>query len=93
MIACPLCGGDTKVVETRKTKSGARRRRRCDHVGCPGKVTTLEVVMGASDRRAGALILVPRDTLVTMAQTMSKLIAECLSGQSPEENPCQSPED
>jgi hypothetical protein len=29
--SCPTCSGSTTVVETRKSKKGLRRRRRCDH--------------------------------------------------------------
>jgi hypothetical protein len=45
MIACPLCGAKTFVVETRASSSGTRRRRDCTVSGCKGKVTTVEVVI------------------------------------------------
>jgi len=45
MIACPICGGRTSVVETRTTGAGTRRRRICMAAGCTGKVTTIEVVV------------------------------------------------
>ena len=54
MIACPLCGAKTRVLETRATAASARRRRGCSVSGCVGKVTTIEVVV--PDRRAMDLI-------------------------------------
>ncbi len=45
MIACPICGGRTSVVETRTTGASTRRRRICMAAGCSGKVTTVEVVV------------------------------------------------
>lgn len=39
MIACPKCGGDTQVKETR----GARRIRWCRDFKCDGKLSTIEV--------------------------------------------------
>lgn len=54
MIACPLCGAKTRVLETRATAASARRRRGCSASGCAGKVTTIEVVV--PDGRAMDLI-------------------------------------
>ena len=54
MIACPLCGAKTRVLETRATAASARRRRGCLADGCTGKVTTIEVVV--PDGRAMDLI-------------------------------------
>jgi transcriptional regulator NrdR family protein len=38
------CGGDSGIVETRKTPNGLRRRRRC--VDCGARWTTYEVMAG-----------------------------------------------
>ena len=54
MIACPLCGSKTRVLETRATAASARRRRGCTAGDCSGKVTTIEVVV--PDGRAMDLI-------------------------------------
>lgn len=53
MIACPICGSRTAVVETRASGASARRRRHCTKADCAGKVTTVEVIV--QDGRASAL--------------------------------------
>ena len=45
MISCPICGAKTRVTETRMSDTSARRRRVCSAPECPGKVTTIEVVI------------------------------------------------
>lgn len=45
MIACPICGAKTAVIDTRATRTSARRRRRCIVKSCEGRVTTIEVVV------------------------------------------------
>ena len=45
MIACPICGAKTAVIETRATRTSARRRRRCIVKSCAGRVTTIEVAV------------------------------------------------
>lgn len=60
MIACPVCGARTAVVETRAVGVSARRRRRCTVAGCDGKVTTVEVVVSAARNFAdGDVVHVP----------------------------------
>lgn len=90
MIACPLCAGDTQVVETRDSPSGARRRRRCKSAVCDGLVTTLEVVMDVPDRCAGGLALVPRSKLMAIADLIASFMPKLVS---PEQSSCVSPED
>lgn len=68
MIACPLCGAKTRVLETRVTATSARRRRSCSVGGCSGKVTTVEIVV--SDGRASALA---QGSLVVSARQIAKL--------------------
>jgi transcriptional regulator NrdR family protein len=74
MIACPLCGSDTTVNETRATPYGARRRRRCRQVSCGGRVTTIEVPhAGRWTRIDQRLVLVPAaelDKLFAMAASL-----------------------
>lgn len=94
MIACPICAGDTQVVETRKAKSGTRRRRRCNQRGCPGKVTTIELVICGKDYKRDGLVLVP----IAKLQQMAALLADYVTVSAPvvertEETPCVSPED
>ena len=43
MIACPVCEGKTRVVETRATNTGLRRRRYCLNPACTGRVSTIEL--------------------------------------------------
>ena len=68
MIACPLCGAKTRVLETRVTATSARRRRGCSAGGCSGKVTTVEVVV--PEGRASALAT---GSLVVSARQIAKL--------------------
>jgi transcriptional regulator NrdR family protein len=63
VIACPLCGGRTAVMETRAIDAGTRRRRVCARVGlCPGRVTTVETVVSSSTRGTslGRAVVVPK---------------------------------
>lgn len=50
--ACPVCTGPTSVVETRRSKKGLRRRRRCDN---NHRFTTVEVPHDTG-KRATSLI-------------------------------------
>ena len=68
MIACPLCGAKTRVLETRVTATSARRRRGCSASGCSGKVTTIEVVV--PEGRASALAT---GSIVVSARQIVKL--------------------
>ncbi len=45
MINCPKCGSPTTVTETRDTKAGSRRRRRCMKIACDYRLTTVEIVI------------------------------------------------
>lgn len=40
-FVCHVCGGDTKVVDSRPGKGDVRRRRVC--IKCPIRFTTIEV--------------------------------------------------
>jgi len=42
-IRCPVCGDDTKVLETRPNVGSLRRRRACLRDGCGGRLTTVEI--------------------------------------------------
>lgn len=60
MIACPICGAKTSVMETRPVGVSVRRRRVCSTDGCDGKVTTVEVVVSAAREFAdGNVMYVP----------------------------------
>lgn len=67
MISCPHCGAKTRVLETRGTATSVRRRR-CCKAGCPGKVTTVEVVV--PEGRASALAT---GSLVVSSRLIAKL--------------------
>lgn len=57
-IRCPVCGGDTGVIETRQNVGSLRRRRRC--LVCPGRLTTLEMaVPDYSKRNTTELVPMP----------------------------------
>lgn len=76
MIPCPLCGGKTRVLETRVTgPTSARRRRGCTVVRCVGKVTTVEIVV--AEGRASALakgsVLVPSRQLARLREIVAAI--------------------
>lgn len=74
VIACPVCGSDTTVTETRSTKHGLRRRRHCLVEACGGRLTTLEsVVDSAQLRAAGRLVLVPLSALDSLIDQIDGL--------------------
>ena len=78
MIACPICGRTTSVVETRMSGGGARRRRKCVDVTCAGRVTTVEIVVdrfhqGASELADGRAILVSRRTVAQLQRLVAAL--------------------
>lgn len=64
MILCPICGAKTRVVDTRVSRAGARRRRRCSIVGCSGKATTVELVVSGR----AALVLADGSALFSARQ-------------------------
>jgi len=80
MIACPVCGARTAVVETRVTGVGARRRRRCVVAACSGRVTTVEVV--AHDARDARDLA--RGNVLVSARQLKKLreIVAAISGDA-----------
>ena len=40
-MTCPVCGGETKVVDSRPIEDGTRRRRQC--LECDHRFTTVEI--------------------------------------------------
>lgn len=40
-MTCPMCGGDTKILETRSNEDSIKRRRKC--LDCGYRFLTLEV--------------------------------------------------
>jgi transcriptional regulator NrdR family protein len=77
MIACPLCGLETAVIETRRTGGAARRRRKCTDPSCAGRVTTVEVVVdrfhGATELANGRSIIVSRRALAKLQRAVAAL--------------------
>ncbi len=65
MIACPSCGSDTRVTETRVVAPGqARRRRRCMNAECRQMVTSYEFVVATHSKRIGGeMVLISRSVL------------------------------
>jgi transcriptional regulator NrdR family protein len=71
--ACPLCGGETGVLETRNGVNHIRRRRRCLANGCSGRLTTVEIEhpgVGKSDD----LVVVPRDELERVMVLIQRIL-------------------
>lgn len=40
-MTCPICGGDTKILETRSNEDSIKRRRKC--LECDYRFCTIEV--------------------------------------------------
>lgn len=73
-IACPTCGGDTRVSETRSTNQGVRRRRHCLSRECGGRLTTIEFPSPDLRRWAGKkVVLVPIEELDNLATLVASL--------------------
>lgn len=77
MIACPICGLSTAVVETRATGGGARSRRKCTNSACAGRVTTVEVVVNrlqnVRELADGSALLVSRRTIKRLQRAVAEL--------------------
>lgn len=75
VIACPLCGADTTVAETRSVSNAARRRRACTDPACPGRVTTIELTVPKKRRRWDRpLSIVATSDLAAMHATLAAMI-------------------
>ena len=84
-IACPKCGGETEVTETRKCDGGLRRNRRCESATCDGRLTTYEVPAPphkAAWRGATScpLVLVERDKLEELERVIGAALARYRDG-------------
>jgi len=85
MIACPICGAKTTVVETRISQTSARRRRRCTSIsGCPGKVSTIEMVV-PDGRFSTRPSIIGDGSVLVPARMIERLkeILEAICGESP----------
>lgn len=73
MIACPSCGADSAVYETRATPGGARRRRVCKDAACGQKFSTIELPLGVPTRDATQdhVVAVPKAYLDKMLELLS----------------------
>lgn len=69
-MRCPNCDEESRVLETRKSASGMRRRRAC---ACGNKFTTLEIVVADSPRFRGELRLIPTFELVRLRKLVERL--------------------
>ena len=82
--SCPVCTGLTSVIETRVSKKGLRRRRRC---GQDHRFTTIELPHDTGKRITGLISWLTKQgldpDLVEYAQEELKAI---MSGQLPEQD-------
>ena len=72
MIACPKCGANMSVKETRKASYGTRRRRHCDNLKCDHRETTIEVVV--NDERLRSIsdpVLISRSELERIREILN----------------------
>src|SRR5262245_3104647 len=76
MIACPVCGGSTRVLETRATPIGSRRRRTCLRKGCGGRVTSFEIVSPAAlaCRSVDDLVIVKRSDIQLLLESSRSIL-------------------
>lgn len=72
MIACPTCGADTTVIETRDTGQYTRRRRACTKA-CTIRLTTVEMVIAATDKTAGGLLRPMLDMTLIRRRDLEKI--------------------
>lgn len=86
-IRCPLCCGPMGVVDTREHPGYVRRRRRCDNLGCAGRMKTLELEVPDMGRFGPAeMVLVPgkllrvlREIMAAIDSSTAKREASCMS--------------
>lgn len=77
MIACPACGADTGVVETRRNGTFARRRRRCVSTQCGHRITTMELIVPNPTRHSSNndFVVVRRAWLSELQEIVGVLVA------------------
>lgn len=64
-----------RVTETRAAPCGIRRRRACVHLTCPGRLTTMEIVV--PERQAiNDYVLVSREKLLAVASHLADVLQE-----------------
>lgn len=75
MIACPVCGSETRVTDTRVVNPTCSRRRRvCTARTCPGKITTYEMPLSAESGRAMKdSVLVPKRDIEALRVLVASL--------------------
>jgi transcriptional regulator NrdR family protein len=73
VIACPTCGRDSTVYETRSVQGGSRRRRICSDVGCGKRFTTIEVAVPGNQRWDGPIALVKTTDLDKLRETIARM--------------------
>ncbi len=78
MIACPGCGAESYVVETRTTKVYARRSRRCSDRSCDRRFSTIETIVetgrGRKMRPLRDVVFVPRQDLEKISAMVARLL-------------------
>ncbi len=96
MIACPVCGGETEVTETRTAGNASRRRRRCVVRACEGRVTTYEIPIADPQSVAaigigGGVVIVPRRWLEKLETRLARILGEVRDVQGPPRTPPHGP--
>jgi len=81
-VKCPICGGDSSVVETRRTSYGTRRRRKCESAKkCTG-FTTVEIVVPWADFPVRDIRIVRLADIESLTQIAARIASD--SGFEPE---------
>lgn len=74
-LACPLCGADTRVVDTTPSGANTRRRRECTVATCRGRVSSLEVALPEGVTMQGEdVVLVRRAELEVIAAACERVL-------------------
>lgn len=84
-IRCLLCGSLTGVTETRANRGSLRRRRKCLAIGCPGRLSTVEMVAPVYSKlktNTTNLVAVPRsddEAYAVVPRKVVELLKQMLS--------------
>jgi hypothetical protein len=72
-VKCPTCGGDSTVIDTRRTSYGTRRRRKCESTKSCTNFTTAEIAVPWPDFHAARdIVLVRKEDIALLQSTLTE---------------------
>ncbi len=77
-MRCPTCNLPSSVLETRTTKLGIRRRRRCMVPECSRRFTTVEVVVPSDRQHDDARVVILSRAGATEIRAAARALGELL---------------